>query len=178
MSDRKDIRAKVSDILSTPGITGVASVFKNRQQRLAPTDLPAIIIYTKSESAEIDIVAPREYKRTLKLAVDIACIDTSAVSVDDFLDDTADVIEQRLFQNETLDGLASDLKLSDTEIDFITDSENEIGLCRLTFDVTYYSKAPVEQPNLAPFERYSAEYKLPTATPTTPKDTDETELPQ
>lgn len=178
MSERKDIRAKVATILSTPAIAGVAAVFKNKQTRISPPEMPAIIIYTKSESAEVSIAAPREYKRILKLAVDVACIDTSATLVDDFLDDTAAEIEQRLFRNETLDGLASDLFLSDTEIDFITDSENEIGLCRLTFDVIYYTKAPVEQLNLEPFERYNAEYKLPVSTPTTPQDIDETELPQ
>jgi len=178
MSDRKDIREKVFDILSTPAITGVASVFKNRQARLAPEELPAIIIYTKSESAEISNVAPREYKRTMKMAVDVAKIDVSTVLTDDFLDDAAEEIEQRLFQNETLDGLASDLFLSDTEIDFITDAENEIGLLRLTFDVIYYTKAPIEQPGLEAFERYEAEIRLPTATDDTPKDIDQTELPQ
>lgn len=178
MSDRKLIRQKVADILTTPGITGIVSVFKNRQQRVAAEELPALIIYTKSESAEISNVAPREYKRTLKLAVDIAYMDKDAARPDDFIDDTAQEIEQRLFRNETLDGLASDLFLSDTEIDFNTDSENETGLCRLTFDVIYYTKAPIEQPNLNPFERYEAEYKLPGSTPTTPQDIDITELPQ
>mgnify|MGYP003554283387 CR=1 FL=1 len=178
MSSRKTIRAKIAAILTTPTLTGIVNVFESRQARLAPEELPAVIVYTKSEAAEISNVAPREYKRTLKVAVDIARLDTSATPGDDFLDDVAELIEQRLFQNETLDGLASDTFLSDTEIDFITDAQGEIALCRMTFDVIYYTQAPIEQPNLDAFERYSSEIKLPSATPTTPKDLDETELPQ
>lgn len=176
--ERKLIREKVAAILGTPAITGVLAVFQNRQARVAPEEMPCILVYTKSESAEEAIAAPRQYRRTLKLVVEIVRMDVSATDVDDFLDTVADEIEQRLFQNETLDGLASDTKLSDTEIDFITDSENEVGFCRLTFDVTYWTQAPREQPNLDAFERYHSDIKVSPSTPTTVPMKDDTELPQ
>lgn len=176
--ERKNIRAKVAAILSTPTIPGIGAVFPSRQSRVAPEEMPCILVYTKSESAEEGISAPRQYRRTLKLVTEIVRMDVNATPVDDFLDTVADEIEQRLFKNETLDGLASDTKLSDTEIDFITDAENEIGFCRLTFDVTYWTNAPREIPDLDAFERYNSTVKVKGSTPDTPPMIDETELPQ
>lgn len=176
--ERKNIRAKVAEILGTIPIPGINGVFPSRQARVAPEEMPCILVYTKSESAEEGIAAPRQYKRTLKLVTEVVRIDVGPTAVDDFLDTVADEIEQRLFKNETLDGLASDTKLSDTEIDFVTDAENEIGFCRLTFDVTYWTNAPREIEDLDAFERYQSVTKVAGSTPDTPPMIDDTELPQ
>lgn len=177
---RQLIRKKVADLLSTPPIPLVKGVHVSRQVRVSADETPCILIYTKSESADEWVAAPREYKCTLKLVVEACAINftSEGKSVDDLLDELSEQIRQRLFQNETLDGLASDTKLSDTEIDFITDSEDEIGVCRTTFDVTYSEASPKEQSGLDNFETYHAEYKVDGSTPATVPMIDESELDQ
>lgn len=178
ISQRKLIREKVVAILATPPITGVVGgVFTNRQKRVSREECPVILVYTKSESAVKGIEAPRQMKRTLKLVVEVG-VYKEQDAVDDTLDDISEEIEQRLMRNETLDGLASDLLLSDTEIDFITDSESEVGALRVTFDIDYWTDAPIEQLDLDDYERYQAKYIPPNATPDTEPMLDESEVPQ
>jgi hypothetical protein len=177
--ERKAIREKVAAILgASPPIQGITKIFENRQRRVAAEECPCILIYTKSESANVEIEAPRQYKRILKLVVEIIRLDVNSQDVDDFMDIAADEIEQRLFLNETLDELASDTLLSDTEIDFVTDSEGEYGFCRLTFDVSYWTNSPRERTDLDNFERYHSEIKVEGSTPDTVPMVDDTELPQ
>lgn len=146
--------------------------------RVSAEETPCILVYTKSESAEEWVAAPREYRCTLKLVIEAVAINftSEGKSVDDFLDEMSEQIRQRLFRNETLDGLASDTKLSDTEIDFITDAEDEIGVCRTTFDVQYTEMAPIEQEGLDDFLSYKADFQVVGGTPETLPMTDETVL--
>lgn len=182
--NRTDIRTAIKVLLTETPIAAIGGrVFTNRGRKLFPEELPAIIIYTKSESAEIYVEAPREYRRTMKLAIEVFDkYDTGAEttmedSVDDRLDAIADEIEQRIFRDETLDGDVSDIKLSDIEADYMPEGEQPIGALRLTFDVEYFTLAPVDQPNLDAFETAHIETKV---TPDNGQDAavDEIELPQ
>ena len=175
---RKLIRHKVADILSEPVISNIKKVFSNRQARVSADEVPCVIVYTKSEKSEIGIQAPRQYTNTLALVVLIQVLHNDNPLVDDLLDEISEEVRQRLFKNETLDGLAADLKLADTEIDFITDSEAEIGACRMTFDVTYWDDAPKEVSGLDDFLRYHAEYPIVGSTPETVPIEDDSEVPQ
>lgn len=147
---RQEIRDKVVELL-----TGIAEVnervFPNRARRLFEEELPAILVYTKSETGEIGVQAPREYKRTLKLAIEIVA--KADEDLDNDLDDIAKEIETRLFRNETLDGLVSDVQYSDTEIEFEPEAQVPVGAARLTFDVEYWTEAPDEIPDLDDFEK-------------------------
>lgn len=168
-------------MLATPPITIGAhtlAVYQNRQARVQEGEKAILVVYAKNEAAEIFNEAPRLYERTLKLVVEVAIYDHTATDLDDLLDDISDEIEQRVFRNEYLDDLAKTTFLSDTEIDFITDSEVPIGVCRVTFDVIYQTDAPIEQPNLDAWERYHAETKVVGSTDDTEPMVDDTELEQ
>lgn len=159
MSQRGDIRDAIKDLLITPAIAQVGvRIFTNRMRKLYPEELPAIVIYTRSEAAEIYVAAPREYKRTMKVAIEIFDkFDESAQTdlddtVDDRLDEIAEIVEQRLFGNETLDGKCSDITFSDLENDYLPDGAQPIGALRLIYDVEYYTLAPKETTGLDAFE--------------------------
>lgn len=184
MTKRQTIRNKIKTLLTTPAIAAVgARVFTNRMRKVFPEELPCIIIYSKSESAEITVTAPRQYTRTMKLAVEIIDKwDESAQSnlddtVDDRLDEIATEVEKRLYRNETLDNEVVDLLFSDIETDFDPTGEQPVGAMRLTFDVLYNVDAPDEQPNLDAFETAHVEY---TTQPDggQEKAVDDIELPQ
>lgn len=177
--ERQSIREHVAALLLSPPMhEDISGVYASRQARVHEEEKAVILVYTKSESAELSVAAPREYKRTLKLAVEVARFDQPSSEVDAFLDSIALEVETRVLKDETFGGLVADVVLSDTEIDFITDAENEIGVARLLFDIEYQTKAPREDFDLDAFERYRAEYEPPGATPETIPMVDETELPQ
>ncbi len=163
-SQRKIIRAKIIEILK--GIEGIAdagqSVFANRSRKVYPEEMPALIVYTRDEQAEIEIGAPRAYKRVLRMAVEIVT-DTKddAVAPDDLVDDVTAEIERRMFRDETLTGLVSDVRLSDTEMETNSDGETMHAAARVTFEVHYWTDAPEEQIGLDDFERVHSEM-LPT----------------
>lgn len=140
---RTEIRNAIVTLLS--GISGVQQVYPSQTRRLYAAELPAILVYTKSEAAEIFIEAPREYKRTMKLAIEVVAKAGEEDDLDNTLDDICKEIETRIFRNETLNGLVSDLKYSDTEIDFVPDGDQPVGAGRITFDCEYFTLAPEEQ---------------------------------
>lgn len=109
--------------------------------------LPAILVYTLREPAEIFNQAPREYRRIVQVAVQAVVM---GEDVDDPLDDLARQIELCLFAEDTLDGTAADLVLQETEIVFTDEGEREMGAARLAWEVTYYDEIePALEDNLA-----------------------------
>ena len=162
-SQRRLIRDKVIDILT--GITGVANagaaVFGNRSKKVYPEEMPALIVYTRNEQAEIEVAAPRSYKRVLRLAVEVIT-DTKDDDArpDDVVDELCAEIERRLFLDETLSGLAADLRLSDTEMETNSDGETQHAAARITFEVDYWTDAPEEQTGLDDFLRVHSSMKV------------------
>ena len=95
MTKRQTIRNKIKTILTTPAIAAIGPrVFTNRMRKVFPEELPCIIIYSKSESAEITVAAPRQYKRVMKLAIEIIdkWDESAEATLDDTLDDRLDEI--------------------------------------------------------------------------------------
>ena len=172
---RKLIREAMVQLLT--GIEGIGDrVFESRARRLFPEELPAILVYTKSETAEIWVQGAREYKRTMKLAIEVLA--KADENVDDTIDDLCQEIEQRIFRKETLDGVTSDVKYSDTDIDFEPDAETPICAARLTFDCEYYTEAPEEQFGLDDFETAHVETKPAGSTDDTEPAKDDLEMEQ
>lgn len=187
VSKRKQIRAAVKTLLT--GISGVGSnVFANRAKKLFPEELPAIIIFAKDEPAEKFAESPREMKRTLRLVVEItkrieekSPSDTTPddafdAKLDDELDDICEEVEQRMFNNTTLNNLASDVLLNNTEIDHGIDGDREIAVAKITFDVEYYTYAPAETSGLDDFEKAHMEWTVEGGNNPAPA-VDEVELP-
>ncbi|WP_251976718.1 hypothetical protein [Salinicola avicenniae] len=100
--------------------------------------MPAILIYTRSEQAEIFNEAPREYRRVLQIGVQLHVL--GAENTDDRLDALAAQVETQLLHDETLNGTCSDLRLFDSEFTFTDDGEHEMGAARLTFEATYFDE--------------------------------------
>lgn len=159
-SQRKQIRAFIVDLLK--GIEGVAAtgqaVFANRSRKVFPEEMPALIVYTRSEQAELGLEAPRSYERRLRVGIEIIT-DTKddADSPDDVVDDIGAEIERRMFKDETLSGLVSDVRLSDTDMETNSDGETQHAASRITFEIHYWTDAPEEQTDLDDFETVHSE---------------------
>lgn len=112
-------------------------------------EIPALSVYSLSETAEVFNEAPRNLRRRLELAVEIVA--HGIEGIDNFLDSVALQVENVVFIDETLNGLVSDCRLTGTEMIQRTEGESPVGAIVLRFDATYFTDAP-EQQNLPPYE--------------------------
>jgi hypothetical protein len=132
---RKQIRDRLETIL-TSGVSLVQSrVFGSRIYPLTAPQLPAIAVYTASESSNLQTMGLRTQMRDLSVSIDVY------VMVNDKFDDDIDAlcvqIEQAIAADYTLNGLAKDTILTGTEIDFDGEAEKPIGVARLTYRIRY-----------------------------------------
>lgn len=131
---RKYIRDAVVALLSGNTVAGT-NVFGNRETSLWETELPAILVYTKDETANPRSLNSKQSIRTLDLVVEIKALATE--SVDNTLDAIAEVVETLLLADQSLTGTSISIEYQSTSISLDTDSETEKGVAALTFQVKY-----------------------------------------
>jgi hypothetical protein len=135
---RQQIREKFGTTLTGLTTTG-SNVFESRVYPLENASLPALIIYTKSETSEpIVIGTQRLMSRELSVVVEGYAKATS--NFDDTIDTISKEVEAAIAADRTLDGLAKDTYLESTEIEFNAEGEKPLGYVSLTFLTNYYVK--------------------------------------
>jgi len=145
---RKTIRDKVVSLLA--GITynsQAITIWRTRAVPFFQVELPAIAVYMINEDADEMGTAPRFYRRTLTLSVQIVgeenVSSTPNVSnIDDMFDHIARQVEQKLFIDPFLGNTVNDCILSGTQIRYQEDGDRLIGSCILNWDITYETDAP------------------------------------
>ena len=132
---RKQIRDRMESILST-GVTSVSGrVYASRIYPMTGPDLPAVAIYTASETSGLQTMGTRTLAREISLNVD-AYVRVTA-TFDDTIDALCVEIEETVAADYTLNGLVKDAILTSTEIDFDGESEKPVGVARLTYTIRY-----------------------------------------
>ena len=132
---RKQIRDRLETIL-TSGVSLVQRrVFGSRIYPLTAPQLPAIAVYTASESSNLQTMGLRTQMRDLSVSIDVYVMVND--KFDDDIDDLCVQIEQTIAADYTLNGLAKDTILTGTEIDFDGEAEKPIGVARLTYSIRY-----------------------------------------
>ena len=114
-----------------------AQVFSSRLRALNNENLPAILIYTRTESTEKFAEAPRELDRNLELLVEIKV--DGLYDCDDIVDQFADRVEDLIHQDDSFGALVNDVLLSNTDIEFFNEGAKPFCVARLTFDVQYFT---------------------------------------
>lgn len=168
-SKRKIIRSNIAKALLN-NTSAYDRVYESRTRKVPVEALPAILIYTREETSEIFSVSPRELKRVLSVAIEIAA--RADENLDDQLDDIAQEVEQILSEHQTLSDEVQDIVLSRTEIMYTAEGDSQHGSCVLTYEVTYYTEdvsrgvagrgVPPENV-LTPFETAHISYVVPPA---------------
>lgn len=149
------------DDVTTYATAAEDRVYETRQIPHRKLKLPAIAVYTLQESVDADSgqTAPRWLKRNMQLLIE--AIVTPGSNVDDTLDNISLQIERAMHADETLGGTCMKSLLSSTELDFFEEGEKEIGLAKITYDVTYETQAPdADDLTLDPFEGANINYSL------------------
>lgn len=135
---RQQIREQFATQITGLTTTG-SNVFQSRVYNLEAGDLPAVIVYTKSEDSEPDTLGTnRILIRNLSLVCE--CYVKGVLNFDDTLDTISKEIETAIAADATLDGLAKDVFIESTEIDYNGDGEKPVAVATLTFDVMYETR--------------------------------------
>ena len=133
---RQQIREKFATQLNNLTTTG-NRVFQSRVYPLET--VPALVIYTKSESSEpIVIGVDRLMSRELSVVVEGYAKATN--NFDDITDTICKEVEEAIAADRTIDGLAKDCYLESTEIEFNGEGEKPLGYVSMIFLTNYYVK--------------------------------------
>jgi len=134
---RKSIRDRFeAQLKSNVGLVK-RRVYASRIYPITAEHLPAVTVYTGSEASGFHNMASGtpDLMRNLSVTVD------AYVRVTDKFDDDVDAlcvqIEEAIANDFTVNGLAKDVVLNSTEIDFSGEAEQPVGIARMTFVVRY-----------------------------------------
>lgn len=132
---RKTIRDAAVDLLIDADTAAGENVFPNRETSLWESELPAVLVFVKDETAEpLDLAGTRSI-RTLQLVIE--CKVKATPSVDDDLDTLCDEVEDALAANLNLSGTALTSIYKSTETFIDAGSETEKGVATLTYEIKY-----------------------------------------
>ena len=132
---RKQIRDRIASVLSS-GVGLVSTrVYASRVYPLTEAKLPALTVYSGVETSSLINMSSKDMFRTMTVNVDAYVRATN--TFDDDIDAICVQIEAAMAGDFTVNGLAKDAILTSTEIDFSGDTEQPIGVARLTYTVRY-----------------------------------------
>lgn len=134
---RQQIRSQFKSILSAGVSLVSARVYGSRVYPLTEASLPAITVYAGGETSALQTMGQKTLTRSLSVNVDIYAKATS--DLDDDIDAICVQVEESIAAQYTLNGLSKNTVLSSTDIDFSGDTEQPVGVARLTFDVLYHT---------------------------------------
>lgn len=174
MTTRAEIRKRVVETLRDR--TDVADrVFSNRARQLWPEELPAIMVYTRTESASEFGSAPRTLKREIRLAVEVVA--KADEDLDDELDRISEQVEALIGSDDTLGGTVADVVIQDLEMSLSGQGETVFGSSVMTFRVTYFREIVADSSELPNLERVNIKYDLTGSDPDTVENEQRIEIP-
>ena len=132
---RKQIR---DDIVTTvTGLTTTGSkVYQSRVYPISAGSLPALTVYTKSESSVYQTIGyPRTVERTMTVVVEAYCQGTTGY--DNTLDQIAVEVEEAITADVTRGNLAKDTRVIDFESEYSGDPDQPVASATITIEVDY-----------------------------------------
>jgi hypothetical protein len=132
---RQQIRDRI--IADVTGLTTTgANVYDSKLYNILQGELPALAVYTQNETSEISTIAPN-VTLDRELEVIIECYAEANQNIENTLDTIAGEVENSLGTDLTLNNLCITQFLSSTDIDFTSEGEKPLGICKLTYNVRY-----------------------------------------
>lgn len=158
-AQRKAIRQSLAAILKNAATAAGDRVFSSRSTPIFESELPAILVYTRSESVELFAESPREYKRTVTVVIE-AVAETTGENLDDQLDDVGQEIEAALAVDHTAGDTVSELTLSGSDLLVDRDGEKYQGAVKLEYQAIYYTCADEDSGDLGNLGTSNIDYDL------------------
>jgi len=130
---RAQIKARIQTVLTGLSTTG-SNVFQSRTYPIATSDLPGLLIYANSESVErLEIGIQNRQQRNLDLVIEAVAKGSTAEST---LDTITVEVEEAMANDQTLNGLAIDSAITDTQIRQAS-AESEFFIATMRYTVLY-----------------------------------------
>jgi hypothetical protein len=124
-------------------------------------ELPAVLVYTRDERAQVFDESPRRYRRHAELMAECALEVGADTAIDDDLDAFAQQVETAILADDTLGGIANDTQLTGTTMAIVDAGARLIGAVVLSFQVEYFTHAPTpDAPALADLTTLETQYSL------------------
>jgi hypothetical protein len=135
MHVRQQIREHVGTILT--GLTSTGDrVYQSRVWPLNADTMPALLVYTTTETSETDTMGPTlTLNRELVLIVEAYVRNITVY--DDLIDTICSEIEVAMAADRTLGGLAKFSFLSGTDISYNGEGEQPVSIVTLEFAIQY-----------------------------------------
>jgi len=132
---RQRIREQVATTVTGLATTG-SNVFQSRVYSLSDDVLPALLVYSVSESSDIDSMGPiGSLTRSLSLSIEGYVKNVS--DYDDVIDDVCKEVEIAMAGDKTLNGLAQNSYLSGTDINYNGEGEQPVGIVTMNYVIQY-----------------------------------------
>jgi hypothetical protein len=132
---RQQIREQVGTTLTGLTTTG-SNVFESRVYPLSDASLPALIIYSKSETSSISTMGTGlGIDRTMTLTIEAYV--KANITFDDTIDTICAEVEVAMGTDPSLNGKVRFSYLESTDIDYDGDGENPIGYATMNYVVEY-----------------------------------------
>jgi len=132
---RQRIREQVATTVTGLATTG-SNVFQSRVYSLSDDVLPALLVYSVSESSDIDSMGPiGSLTRILSLSIEGYVKNVS--DYDDVIDDVCKEVEIAMAGDKTLNGLAQNSYLSGTDINYNGEGEQPVGIVTMNYVIQY-----------------------------------------
>jgi hypothetical protein len=132
---RQQIREYFEAQLAGLDTTG-ANVYASRVYPLTNSTLPALLIYTQSESLE-EHAFSKQRVQNRDLDVIVEGYVRALANFDDALDNICKEAEVAILDDPSLGGLAIDCNLTQVEANYSGEGEQPVATIRLTFTVQY-----------------------------------------
>jgi hypothetical protein len=132
---RQQIRERIATTITGLTTTG-SNVYQSRVYPLDSVSLPALLVYTLSEGAEVDTMGTSlGLNRTLSVAIEgYVKVNTD---FDDVVDDICKEVEAALGADRALNNLAKSQNITSTEIQFNGEGDQPVGVVTMTYTVVY-----------------------------------------
>lgn len=153
---RKLVRKAAVELLKGKTACG-NRVFSTRVSALQPNELPALCVYTETETTSILTESPRVYLHRIELRVEIHAAES--LLVDDRLDDIAFQVRAAIELDEDLNGYAQRIEYQGTESGWDDEGARPTGALRIRYEVQV--EEAIQAPtNLDPFQKAFVQYDL------------------
>lgn len=159
---RKAMRRATVAILKA-GVPALGErVWAQRTLPLSLQQLPAAVVYCLGEQISVLGESTKHHSRRVRLAVHLADHghEGADVSVDDRLDDLAEVVERVMYEDQTLGGTVADVTLTAVEGPELTaDGQLVGGELRLIYEALYDTEHEADEDALEDLESVRVEYE-------------------
>jgi len=104
-------------------------------------NLPAINIFTESETVERFNESPKSYRRVMTLVIECVAVGDSEGGLDNNLEELGDAVESFMEIDETLGQCVNKLELVSTDYDYKQDGQSLTGSLILRYTIEYFTDA-------------------------------------